>query len=93
MATETNNKSTDNGFRVVDGVDVDVKYKCDSPAITDDEIRAYIKRGNLNNPNSVVRGLFLELDNDDIEITYDLEPVNFERIRRITGYLVGTMDR
>lgn len=90
---ETRKNIQDAGFRVVDGVDVDVKYKTDSPAITDEEIRAYIQRGNANNPNTVVRGLFLELDNDEIEITYDLEPVNFERIRRITGYLVGTMDR
>lgn len=26
-------------------------------------------------------------------VDYDLEPPKFERIRRITGYLVGTMDR
>ncbi len=25
-------------------------------------------------------------------LTYELEDVPFERIRRITGYLVGTMD-
>ena len=31
--------------------------------------------------------------NDDVNIDYVLQPQKFERIRRITGYLVGTIDR
>lgn len=31
-------------------------------------------------------------DEDYVGLTYTLEDVPFERIRRITGYLVGTMD-
>lgn len=27
------------------------------------------------------------------EIEYDVEPPKFERIRRVTGYLTGTLDR
>jgi hypothetical protein len=30
---------------------------------------------------------------DEVEIQYQLEPETFQRIRRITGYLVGTVDR
>ena len=32
-------------------------------------------------------------ENDDIDVEYELYPRKFERIRRITGYLVGTTDR
>ena len=32
-------------------------------------------------------------ENGDIDVDYTLVPRKFERIRRITGYLVGTVDR
>ena len=35
----------------------------------------------------------LRLDGDYVDIEYHFAPANFERIRRITGYLVGTLDR
>ena len=40
-------------------------------------------------------GLKIEIENDDeITLTYILKnDVPFERIRRITGYLVGTLDK
>lgn len=39
-----------------------------------------------------VKSVNIELDGEYADLTYELEPVPFERIRRITGYLVGTMD-
>ena len=33
------------------------------------------------------------VDGEDVGIHYGLAPVKFDRIRRITGYLVGTLDR
>ena len=35
----------------------------------------------------------LEADDDFINVTYTYKPLPFQRIRRITGYLVGTLDR
>ena len=35
----------------------------------------------------------LKFDGDFVEIKTYLKPRPFERIRRITGYLVGTLDR
>jgi anaerobic ribonucleoside-triphosphate reductase len=32
-------------------------------------------------------------DEQDVVLNYDVEQVPFQRIRRITGYLVGTLDR
>ena len=40
-----------------------------------------------------VKTLNIELDGDYANLTYELEDIPFERIRRITGYLVGTMDK
>ena len=75
----------------IDGIDVAVNYVNEGDApVTDEEIRAYIERGNLQHPGSVVTGLSLEVDGKDVGISYKLSPVPFERIRRITGYLVGT---
>lgn len=36
---------------------------------------------------------FDESDSDFVGLTYKFSDVPFERIRRITGYLVGTMDQ
>lgn len=51
---------------------------------------AYIQE---NNPGRFVRSLEIELDGEYVNLKYELEPVSFERIRRITGYLVGGTDR
>ncbi len=42
--------------------------------------------------NRKLERLNINLDGDFAELDYKFEPVKFERIRRITGYLVGTMD-
>lgn len=40
-----------------------------------------------------VKTLNIELDGEYADLTYELDNVPFERVRRITGYLVGTMDK
>lgn len=35
----------------------------------------------------------VSIDGDNLDIYYYTNPKPFERIRRITGYLVGTLDR
>ena len=80
--------------RTVDGVPVKVTYAhADDMRVSDREIKAYIDRGNLQHQNTIVAGLNLAVDGEEVGITYDLAPRPFERIRRITGYLVGTLDR
>lgn len=37
--------------------------------------------------------LIITLDGDDVELQYKFTEVPFERIRRITGYLVGTTEK
>lgn len=42
--------------------------------------------------NRKLESLEINVDGDFVDLHYKFEPVGFERIRRITGYLVGTMD-
>lgn len=56
----------------------------------DEEIQGILQE----NPSRTIREITFErLEGGDCKETYELAPVPFERIRRITGYLVGTMDR
>mgnify|MGYP000214191631 CR=1 FL=1 len=74
----------------VDGVDVLVGYANEGDQhVTETEIRAYLERGALKHPNSAVTGLALLVDGEDVDIRYELAPVPFDRIRRITGVSRG----
>ena len=58
------------------------------------EIDAYVKMAQDKYSDKLI-GLKIEVENDDeVTLTYILKnDVPFERIRRITGYLVGTLDK
>lgn len=45
-----------------------------------------------NKYNRKLESLDINLDGDFADLNYRFSSVPFERIRRITGYLVGTMD-
>jgi len=57
------------------------------------EIDAYVDRARQKYPDKIISGMDIKLDGDYADITYHWQNVPFERIRRITGYLVGTLDR
>lgn len=61
--------------------------------LAESEVENYIQYVNRGNPGRTIRSLRIEPDGEYVNLSYELEPVPFERIRRITGYLVGTMDR
>jgi len=58
------------------------------------EIDVYAKMAQDKYGDKLI-GLKIEVENDDeVTLTYILKnDVPFERIRRITGYLVGTLDK
>ncbi len=56
------------------------------------EIDAYIAHAKKKYGREPV-GMTVKLDGDYVDLDYDFGCVPFERIRRITGYLVGTLDR
>jgi hypothetical protein len=57
------------------------------------ELDKYIQRAIDVNPGRYLTGLDINIDGDYVDLTYHFGAVPFQRIRRITGYLVGTMDR
>lgn len=61
-------------------------------AISEKEQLAYVDYLEKKH-NRKLKSLDIEIDGDFANLTYEWEPVPFERIRRITGYLVGTMDQ
>ena len=70
----------------------DVKFYVNSE-LPEDEVAAYVKRGKEKYGKYLV-SIEATVFGDEIGLSYQLSRVpKFERIRRITGYLVGTLDR
>ena len=60
--------------------------------ISELEQKEYVKY--LENKfHKTLDSLEITMDGDYVDLQYSFIPVNFERIRRITGYLVGTVER
>jgi hypothetical protein len=74
-------------FRRLNGVKVWSNQQLD-----DSEIQAYIDRWK-DKGDTPLDTLYLYVDGDYVEIRARFEHVPFERMRRITGYLVGSLDR
>lgn len=56
-----------------------------------DEAMAYLEHALKQHRN--LKALNIKRSGDDVDLEYVLMKPPFERIRRITGYLVGTVDR
>ena len=75
---------------IVNGIEVTVEGLND---VSEQEIVNYIDYVE-NETNEKLDTLHISAaGNDYVNIDYVLQPQKFERIRRITGYLVGTIDR
>ena len=61
--------------------------------MSDKEQQAYLKMGIEKYPNSKIRAMEISIDGEYVDVKYIFDAVPFQRIRRITGYLVGTLDR
>lgn len=75
---------------VVNGIDVTIDGLQD---ISEQEIVNYIHYVEKQTREKVDTLHISPADNGEVHIDYALQPQKFERIRRITGYLVGTIDR
>lgn len=70
-----------------------IKVNVTGGALTSKEIDAYIARANEKYPGGEVNCMDIRVDGNYVDISYSYKAVPFDRIRRITGYLVGTLDR
>lgn len=61
--------------------------------LSEEEVASYVTYA--ENQESILPLIKLEINvfDEDVELVYHYQEVPFERIRRITGYLVGTTNR
>ena len=67
--------------------------KLTNEPMTQKEIDGYIDQIKKDNPDKIIKTVEITVDGDFVDVKFEYESVQFERIRRITGYLVGTLDR
>lgn len=70
-----------------------IKVNVNGGQLEQKEIDAYIDYGKKKYPDKNISQMDVTVNGDYVDLKYTFENVPFERIRRITGYLVGTLDR
>lgn len=60
--------------------------------ISDEELTIYLTQMQSKQKRKIVKATVI-VGGEYIDVNYTFEEVPFERIRRITGYLVGTTER
>lgn len=71
-----------------------MKVNTSGEHISQEEIDEYVKYVKEKYPDKEIATLDLYINGDFVDMNYTFKnDVPFERIRRITGYLVGTLDR
>lgn len=61
--------------------------------IPQQEIDAYIDYGRKKYSDRIIKEMTVSIDGDYADLKFEFADVPFDRIRRITGYLVGNLDR
>ena len=72
---------------VIDGIQVTAGGE-----LSCEELAAYVRRGRDKYGRALL-SIDINLDGEYVDISYRTQKLPFERIRRITGYLVGTLDK
>jgi len=72
----------------VEGISVKVNVE-----MPQEEIVTYIQRAKDKYQGKSLAEVNICVDGEEVDLEYKFMPISFERTRRITGYLVGTMDR
>lgn len=75
-------------------MNAETKVKIIGGEMSPEEQEYYLDEIKRKNPFSTIRSVEITIEDDEyVSISCELENRKFERIRRITGYLVGTLDR
>lgn len=79
---------------IIDSKEGEVKVYS-TEKIDENEAAAYVDRGqHVHFFGKYLDKVYLKIDGDEVDIEYvPKRTPGFDRIRRITGYLVGTLDR
>ena len=73
--------------------EINMKITVTGGSLTQTEISAYVDQLKEQNPDKYIKEVTFTVDGEYVDMSYTFDNVPFERIRRITGYLVGTVDR
>ena len=73
--------------KTINGIEVTIKG-----VITDEELSFYLTQQQAKSTHKIIKAT-VTVDGDFVDMNSVYEIVPFERIRRITGYLVGTTAR
>lgn len=73
--------------KIINGIQITADFD-----ISDEELKNYVAYVQERVPD-VIKIKVTLCDDGCVDLTWTQESVKFERIRRITGYLVGTIDR
>ena len=57
------------------------------------EAQTYVQMLREKYPDRIFKDITFTVDGEFVDVSYTYDTVPFDRIRRITGYLVGTLDR
>lgn len=57
------------------------------------EADQYVRMLKEKYPERIFKDITFKIDGEFVDISYNYDVIPFDRIRRITGYLVGTLDR
>jgi hypothetical protein len=61
--------------------------------MSEDEIKDTVLMLKEKYPEKEFKSFEFTVDGENLDVSYTYDNVPFERIRRITGYLVGTLER
>ncbi len=71
-----------------------IKVNVTGGNLSDGEKEAYVKRARALYPERRISEMNIKVvDGDYVDIEYHYDTTPFQRIRRVTGYLAGTLDR
>lgn len=70
-----------------------MKINVTNGTLTEEEIQHYVDYVREKNPKREIESIDIEVDGEFVDLHWQLKTANFERIRRITGYLVGSVER
>ena len=70
-----------------------MKFTTTNGDITLKEQNYIIDELKAKHPDKEIDNITVTIDGDYLDVNFTYKTLQFERIRRITGYLVGTLDR
>ena len=70
-----------------------MNYTVERGNLAQGEAEAYIHMLREQHPDQIIKNVTFKVDGEYVDVSYTYDMVPFDRIRRITGYLVGSLDR